>query len=122
MQGSEAEKLQDYQDIPVTRKDMRTLRHGAWLNDEVINLWFKLCDAREKAGLAAASAGATDDVTAQWPRCHFMQSNFYTKLAESAPEGFKYANVKRWTKKVRRPWPDRTPRPLGLDGERFGPS
>ena len=60
-----------------------------WLNDEVINLFLKLLDARDRAK-------PEGDGT---PRCHFLQSNFYTKLAESHA-GYDYTKVRRWTKKV----------------------
>ena len=32
--GSSAEKLVEYENIPVTRADMQTLRNSVWLNDE----------------------------------------------------------------------------------------
>jgi len=38
-------------------------------------------------------------VTAEWPRCHFHQTNFYTKLAEGVG-GYVYKNVARWTRRV----------------------
>jgi Ulp1 family protease len=34
------------------------------------------------------------------PKCHFMQTNFYTKLAEQRGKGYCYKDVKRWTKTV----------------------
>ena len=48
-------------------------------------------------------ARAAEDMPKQiplLPKCHFMTSQFYPKLAETA-SGFKYENVKRWTKKVK---------------------
>jgi sentrin-specific protease 1 len=86
--GNAAETLAEFQNIPVTRKDMATLRPMVWLNDEVINLFMKLIDARSQAA-----------VDATLPKCYFTQTNFYTKLAEG-PSGYSYASVKRWTKKV----------------------
>jgi sentrin-specific protease 1 len=85
--GNPNEILADFQNIPISRRDMATLRPRQWLNDEVINYFFKLLEQRE------ASA-----VEATWPRCHFHQTNFYTKLAET-PAGYKYSEVARWTRK-----------------------
>ena len=85
--GDPKEILADFQNIPISRRDMATLRPRQWLNDEVINYFFKLLEQRE------ASA-----VEATWPRCHFHQTNFYTKLAET-PAGYKYSEVARWTRK-----------------------
>ena len=82
------EQLVEYQNIPVTRRDIATIRPDKWLNDEVINLFMKLLDARSQA--------ATD---AALPKCYFAQTNFYTKLAEG-PNGYCYKDVRRWTKKV----------------------
>ena len=86
--GNAAETLAEFQNIPVKWKDMATLRPMTWLNDEVINLFMKLIDTRLQAA-----------VDATLPKCYFMQTNFYTKLAEG-PSGYSYASVKRWTKKV----------------------
>ena len=76
--GPEEEVLADFESIPVTRYDMRTLCPGIWLNDEINNFYFKL-QARK------------------YPHIHFCQTNFYTKLTEN---GYCYKNVRRWTKKT----------------------
>ena len=89
--GNPSEKLVEFQCIPVTRHSMRTLRPLTWLNDEVINLFFKLLLARE----VRKDADADTDTL----RCHFMMTNFYTKLAEQS-KGYCYADVRRWTKKT----------------------
>ena len=49
---------------------MRTLLPKTWLNDDVINSFFILLLAREKSSKVAGS-----------PKCHFMKTHFYTKLA-----------------------------------------
>ena len=56
--------------------------------DRVINLFMKLLGAREASK------------PSELPKCHFMQTNFYTKLAEGR-SGYCYKDVRRWTKKVR---------------------
>jgi sentrin-specific protease 1 len=92
------ELLAELCNVPVRRADMATLRPGQWLNDEVINYFFTLLGEREKAAAAAADDGGAP--TAGWPRCHFVQTNFYTKLAESSPAGYVYKNVARWTRRA----------------------
>jgi len=91
------EVLVEFMNVPVSRYDMATLRPGCWLNDEVINLFFKLLEGREAKATAAKAAGKTDDPFIQAPRCHFCQTNFYTKLVGG---GYDYKQVRRWTKKV----------------------
>jgi len=96
--GPSGEMLADYKNIPITRKDMATLAPHEWLNDEVINYFFTLLETREAEAVEAARAGCTDNVTLAWPRCHFHQTNFYTKLIGGG--GYTYKSVSRWTKKV----------------------
>ncbi|CAN0233793.1 unnamed protein product [Discosporangium mesarthrocarpum] len=60
-----------------------------WLNDEVINTFMKLLDARDQQ-LCGASPGRR--------RSHFFTSFFLTKLKGT---GYNYQGVKRWTKKVK---------------------
>ena len=85
-----SEVLVEFHNIPVTRESMCTLQPSAWLNDEVINVFFKLLLAREEGG------GKHADL----PTCHFMQTNFYPKLAEQRGKGYCYKGVKRWTKQT----------------------
>jgi len=84
--GADDEKLVEFENIPVSRDDMRKLRPGVWLGNEVINLFMKLLSAREAVK------------SAQLPKCHFMQTFFYTKLAEQRGKGYCYKDVKLWTK------------------------
>ena len=73
---------------PVSRLKIRCLEPTEWLNDEVVNFFMGLLKAR---GDAATEADAL-------PRCHFFNTNFYTKLYEKSV--YEYAKVKRWTRKV----------------------
>lgn len=82
--------LVEFHSIPVTTESMCTLQPLTWLNDEVINFFFKLLLAREEGG-----GGKHADM----PTCHFMQTNFYPKLAEQS-KGYCYKDVKRWTKQT----------------------
>lgn len=71
------EILQDYMNIPISRESMWSLAPGEWLNDEVINFFFKMLEVREAH--AVATSGVTD---ADGPRCYFMHTNFYRRLSE----------------------------------------
>jgi hypothetical protein len=123
--GADDEKL--VENIPVSRDDMRKLRPGVWLGNEVRALHrggrgckFSRCDCVR--GLRGHSAcprsfacvcGAASQVinlfmkllsareavkSAQLPKCHFMQTFFYMKLAEQRGKGYCYKDVKLWTK------------------------
>jgi sentrin-specific protease 1 len=69
----------------VSRAKILCLRPGEWLNDEVVNFFMGLLQAR-----ADAAAGPL--------RCHFFTSQWYAKLTEACT--FQFARVKRWTKNV----------------------
>lgn len=68
--------------IPITVKDLRTLRPPNWLNDEVINFYFEMLCQRSKNNL-------------NYPRLHIFNTFFYSKLKSNG-----YDSVKRWTRKV----------------------
>lgn len=68
--------------IPVTVKDLTTLRSPNWLNDEIINFYFELLCQRSKENI-------------NYPRLHIFNTFFYPKL-----KGNGYDSVKRWTRKV----------------------
>lgn len=68
--------------IPITVKDLKTLRAPNWLNDEVINFYFELICQRSKEN-------------ASYPRLHIFNTFFYSKLKAGG-----YESIKRWTRKV----------------------
>lgn len=68
--------------IPITVKDLKTLRSPNWLNDEVINFYFELICQRSKQN-------------SFYPSIHIFNTFFYSKLKSSG-----YELVKRWTRKV----------------------
>jgi len=73
--------------VPITRATLQCLRPGAWLNDEVINCYFKLLQDR-------------CDKTKHLPRCWFANSFFWEKLSggeANANDKYTYAEVRRWT-------------------------
>lgn len=88
--GVSTEMLVDWNNQPITRNDMATLRPGAWLNDEVVNFFMMLLKDRAKCDMQGPR---------KLPRVHFMNTQFYPKLAETA-KGYDYhGSVRRWTKR-----------------------
>lgn len=76
--------------IPITRKDLRTLYHGRWLNDEVCNFYFELIKERnDKAGAMPNNSGA-----GRLPKVHIFNTHFFKLYVDRG-----YDHVKRWTKK-----------------------
>lgn len=73
--------------VDITRDKMRCLRPGQWLNDEVINFYFKLLQERGKLLQGA-------------PKCWFPNSFFWPKLSGNN-SSYSYKEVKRWTIKAK---------------------
>jgi len=72
------------------RDSIRKLRPGCWLNDEVIHFFLQMLTKRD-----AIICGKEKSKK----RSHFFKSFFITKLLDEAC-GYRYQNVKRWSKKV----------------------
>ncbi|PIA61430.1 hypothetical protein AQUCO_00300742v1 [Aquilegia coerulea] len=70
--------------IEITGEVLQCLRHGAWLNDEVINLYLELLKEREKRD------------PKRFLKCHFFSTFFYKKLI-SGKGGYDFKAVRRWT-------------------------
>lgn len=70
--------------IEITRENIQCLRNGAWLNDEVINLYFELLKEREKR------------YPKKFLKCHFFNTFFFKKLV-SGSGGYDFKAVRRWT-------------------------
>ncbi|XP_031497842.1 ubiquitin-like-specific protease 1A [Nymphaea colorata] len=69
--------------IEITRNILQCLLPGAWLNDEVINLYLELLKEREIRN------------PKQFLRCHFFNTFFYKKLIGG--NGYDFKAVRRWT-------------------------
>jgi sentrin-specific protease 1 len=67
-------------DIPITRKDLQTLKGLNWLNDEVINFYFQMIMSRSQS---------EDDL----PSVYVFSSFFYTRLTSAKS----YNLLRRWT-------------------------
>lgn len=69
--------------IEITAQHFQCLRPGAWLNDEVINVYLELLKEREKRD------------PNKFLKCHFFNTFFYKKLISG--NGYDYKSVRRWT-------------------------
>ncbi|XP_030623839.1 sentrin-specific protease 1 [Chanos chanos] len=79
--GSQDEVLSEGFRLTITRKDLQTLSHLNWLNDEVINFYMNMLVERSKQpGL---------------PSVYTFNTFFFPKLRSAG-----YSAVRRWTKKV----------------------
>ncbi|MQL94373.1 hypothetical protein Taro_027028 [Colocasia esculenta] len=76
--------LHESSNIEITREVIQCLRPGAWLNDEVINLYFELLKERERRE------------PKKFLKCHFFNTFFYKKLT-SGRDGYDFKAVRRWT-------------------------
>ncbi|KAK2885563.1 hypothetical protein QQF64_021042 [Cirrhinus molitorella] len=79
--GSQDEVLSEGFRLTITRKDLQTLSHLNWLNDEVINFYMNLLVERSKQP--------------NLPSAYTFNTFFFPKLRSSG-----YSAVRRWTKKV----------------------
>ncbi|CAJ1449360.1 unnamed protein product [Effrenium voratum] len=86
-QGSADEVVASRFSVEVTRRQVECLRPGEWLNDEVINFYYKLLQERSKT-----VAGS--------PKCWFTNSFFWPKLSGNNKE-YSYKEVRRWTVKAK---------------------
>uniref|UniRef100_A0A8C5WQ62 SUMO specific peptidase 1 n=1 Tax=Laticauda laticaudata TaxID=8630 RepID=A0A8C5WQ62_LATLA len=79
--GNQDEVLSEAFRLTITRKDIQTLKHLNWLNDEIINFYMNMLMERSKQK--------------GFPTVHAFNTFFFTKLKTAG-----YPAVKRWTKKV----------------------
>lgn len=70
--------------IDITGEVLQCLKPGAWLNDEVINLYLELIKEREKRE------------PQKFLKCHYFSTFFYNKLI-SGKGGYNFQSVRRWT-------------------------
>ena len=107
--------------IRLARCDTRTLRPGAWLNDEVMNLYFELLTRRHKAIVALREDARSVHADARLPGplppklrpVHIFSTFFWPKITANivngvtvAGGGYTFNNVKSWTGKPNKPLVD----------------
>eukprot|EP01133_Synstelium_polycarpum_P006709 gene6709-7802_t len=85
--GNDTEVISEIDLLKLTRYDIRTLIHGKWLNDEVINFYMEVLKKRQA------------DNPQTFPKCHFFNTFFYQLLCNNNGT-YSYQRVKRWTAKV----------------------
>lgn len=94
--------------ITLRRRDLRLLRGERWLNDEIMNAYVALLNARNRrrvaaaaaaAPAAAAAAPATRDGESPPLRVYCFNTFFYLRLTQG-PHRFDYDGVRRWTVKA----------------------
>lgn len=94
--------------ITLRRRDLRLLRGERWLNDEIMNAYVALLNARNRrrvaaaaaaAPAAAAAAPATRDGESPPLRVYCFNTFFYLRLTQG-PDRFDYDGVRRWTVKA----------------------
>ena len=82
LSSAPSQTLVNAHDIPITRKDLDTLRGLNWLNDEIINFYLQMIVARSKEN-------------ENWPNVYTMNTFFLPKLMKTG-----FDAIKRWTRKV----------------------
>ncbi|KAG6428127.1 hypothetical protein SASPL_112376 [Salvia splendens] len=70
--------------IDISGEILQCLRPGAWLNDEVINVYLGLLKERENRA------------PEKFLKCHFFNTFFYKKLSNGRG-GYNFQSVRRWT-------------------------
>jgi sentrin-specific protease 1 len=78
--------------IEITTAKLSCLRGLSWLNDEVLNFYFELLNARAQSAVLNLSLPPE-----RRRRIWYLNTFFYAKLAEGGV--YRYANVKRWSKR-----------------------
>ena len=98
-QGADGDVLVSCFNVDLTRKDIRCLVDGEWLNDEVINLTIKQMLAQSAAARKVAAEGDEGEGNNAPPAVYMFNTQFYVILVER--EGYKYKEVRRFTKRAK---------------------
>jgi hypothetical protein len=77
-------------DIPITVAKYNCLREGAWLNDEIINFYFKMLQAYDMK---------KQKNVVGYRKSHFFNSFHMTRLLDTHNE-YRFESVARWVKKI----------------------
>lgn len=88
--------------ITLRRRDLRLLRGERWLNDEIMNAYVALLNARNRRRVAAAAAATVGTPGEPHPpplRVYCFNTFFYVRLTQG-PDRFDYDGVRRWTLKA----------------------
>ena len=91
LSAAPSQKLVDAHNIPITRKDLDTLRGLNWLNDEIINFYLQMIVERNKN----ANKEKYPNIPDKWAKVYAMNTLFLRKLMTTG-----YSTISFWTKKV----------------------
>ena len=91
LSAAPSQKLVDAHNIPITRKDLDTLRGLNWLNDEIINFYLQMIVERNKN----ADKEKYPNIPDNWAKVYAMNTFFLPKLRTTG-----YSAIKSWTQKV----------------------
>lgn len=83
--------------ITLQRRDMASLRDKRWLNDEVMNAFVALINARNTKAFSRSERNQHGCWRPSRPRTYVFNTFFYTRLLRS---GYDYDGVKRWPRRA----------------------
>ncbi|EIM92773.1 cysteine proteinase [Stereum hirsutum FP-91666 SS1] len=79
----------------VAAKDVKRLKPGDWLNDEIMNFWGAMILERSEAMKENSTAGATEE-EGKILNVHYFSTFFFTKLVHP---GYEKSRLAKWTKR-----------------------
>eukprot|EP01053_Blabericola_migrator_P000083 Blabericola_migrator_1__82@NODE_101_length_14318_cov_135_243281_g28_i1_p5_GENE_NODE_101_length_14318_cov_135_243281_g28_i1NODE_101_length_14318_cov_135_243281_g28_i1_p5_ORF_typecomplete_len499_score66_35Peptidase_C48/PF02902_19/5_1e39Acetyltransf_14/PF03421_16/0_21Peptidase_C5/PF00770_18/1_2Peptidase_C5/PF00770_18/2_7e02_NODE_101_length_14318_cov_135_243281_g28_i1993311429 len=89
----EVSVVSEIDSVQITTRDLRCLLPGEWLNDEVINAYMNLLNARTRM----VEEGSAHDYCV---KAYYWNTFFYSSLTGETSSGqreYSYSRVKRWT-------------------------
>jgi len=87
--------ITEHYKINMTIGKLSCLAEGSWLNDEVVNFYMSMLQARDRGKIATANARS--GVGEMQRASHYFSSFFIAKLLEQG--SYNYALVRNWTKR-----------------------
>jgi sentrin-specific protease 1 len=93
MKGHEDDVLLERFNAKVYRSQIRCMRPGTWLNDEIINQYLFLL--QERSALLCKDLAPGQRGQGARLRCYMHNTQFYTKLTEGGT--YDYSRVAKWT-------------------------
>lgn len=85
-QGKETDVLINYNTTPITRKSMRRMKDGQWLDDELINIYMDMIMQRSTNNRETL------------PKTYCLNTFFLPKLQQNS--SYNYQGVSRWFKNI----------------------
>eukprot|EP00439_Symbiodinium_sp_Y106_P078087 s562_g16.t3 len=98
-QGSGDEVVASRFSVEVTRRQLECLRPGEWLNDEVINFYYKLLQERSKTIASSPKSWFTNSFF--WPKLSGNNKDASGAAVKLNKTEYNYKEVRRWTIKAK---------------------